>query len=50
MCDYEHLFNQKIRYTFYKFLANLLSGYTDYLQKINLYEYYKQTIKRLKFK
>ena len=38
MGDYEHVFNQKIRYTFYKFLANLLSGYTDYLQKINLYD------------
>ena len=35
--DYELIFNQKIKYAFYKFSVNLLSGYTDYLQKINLY-------------
>ena len=35
--DNEHIFNQKIKYAFFKFSVNLLSGYTDYLQKINLY-------------
>ena len=29
--------NQKIRYLFYKFIINILSGYTDYLLKINNY-------------
>ena len=29
--------NQKIRYLFYKFFINILSGYTDYLLKINNY-------------
>ena len=37
LIDYEPIFNQKIKYAFYKFSVNLLSGYTDYLQKINLY-------------
>ena len=38
MGDYEHVFNQKIRYSFYKFFVYLLSGYTDYLQRINKYD------------
>ena len=36
--DNEIIFNQKIRYSFYKFFVNLLSGFTDYLQKINKYD------------
>ena len=26
-------FNQKIKYCFYRFFVNILSGYTDYFQK-----------------
>ena len=29
--------NQKIRFLFYKFIINILSGYTDYLLKVNTY-------------
>ena len=32
-----HIFNQRIRNFFYRFLTNILSGYTDYLIKINNY-------------
>lgn len=35
--DIGNVFNQKIRYFFYKFFVNILSGFTDYLQKINKY-------------
>ncbi len=35
--EYGHIFNQKIRSLFYRFLTNVLSGYSDYLLKINTY-------------
>ena len=36
--EYGNIFNQKIRHIFYKFFIFLLSGFTDYLQRINKYE------------
>ena len=36
--DFGNNFNQKIRYFFYKFFVNILSGFTDYLQKIPKYD------------
>ena len=36
---YGHIFNQKIRYFFYKFYTKILSGYTDYLLKIKDYDF-----------
>ena len=35
--EYGHIFNQKIRNLFYRFLTNILAGYTDYLVKVNNY-------------
>ena len=35
--EYGHIFNQKVRNLFYRFLTNILSGYTDYLIKVNNY-------------
>ncbi len=31
-------FNQKIRYSFYKFFTNILCGFTDYIQRIYKYD------------
>ena len=36
--EYGNIFNQKVRHIFYKFFIFLLSGFTDYLQRINKYE------------
>ena len=35
--EHGHIFNQKIRNLFYRFFTNILSGYTDYIIKINNY-------------
>ena len=35
--EFGHVFNQKIRNLFYRFFTNILSGYSDYLLKINNY-------------
>ena len=32
--EFGNIFNQKTRYFFYKFLVNILSGFTDYLQRV----------------
>ena len=45
--EYGYTFNQKIRSLFYRFFTTILSGYTDYLIKINNYNnnnnnYYNQ--------
>ena len=32
------IFNEKIRYCFYRFFVNILAGYTDYFQKIYKYD------------
>ena len=42
--EYGHVFNQKIRNLFYRFFTNILSGYSDYLLKINNYNINKNDI------
>ena len=36
--EFGNIFNQKTRYFFYKFLVNILSGFTDYLQRVPKYD------------
>ena len=36
--DSGNIINQKTRYSFYKFFVNILSGFTDYLQRIPKYD------------
>ena len=36
--EFGNIFNQKTRYYFYKFFVNILSGFTDYLQRIPKYD------------